>query len=278
MPYPAVARLDAEAHIDGREATLKVVDKQGGPTFPWHEKVEEVVAHLTPLAERIAQELVDLAPRAARTDERWQDLEAAGAIALHRALPYDHEALADREFWFWLACGPFRCIIERRYVAGDGEPVNEANFGFGRFEENFVYRLWRRADCVFDEDGRNEDERYRLVERGQSDFWRSHVFRQGYGARRSFVRALVAVAYPDPAAPRRPALSVSEIRELAKRLRRLASNIELDLLDETEARALIGETAEIVRKRAPQPPAAQERELRVELSRPDRSEIATTGA
>jgi len=81
-------------------------------------------------------------------------------------------------------------------------------------------------------------DRYHLCKRGQIDFYRSHLFRQGYANARDFARALLRFQYPhaDTAAPN---LKVDQIRELVKRLRRLRANLFLEILDEDECRKVI---------------------------------------
>lgn len=264
MSYPALSRADALEFLAGRSKTLRVLQKPSGPPFRWEERIAALVSDIRPVFNEAEALAGARSGAGASKSEEWQRFEAEAAIAVHMVLPAEHEALADREFWLWLACDPFRDIIERRYRSADGRPVNRANFGLSGFAENFVYRLWIRADCVFNPVGGAEREPYDLARRGQSDFWRSHVFRQGYGARRAFTRALVRFAYPDPAKPSAPALRVEEVRELAKRLRKLASNLVIDVLDEKESEALIQETANDIRAQMdnqPKLPRANDRRV-----------------
>lgn len=144
------------------------------------------------------------------------------------------EILADADFWLWLAVAHFSDIVEWRY----GNPVNGtglANYGIGARSENLIYRLWLRADLVYDEEVRDQ---YNLCRRGQIDFYRSHLFRQGYANARNFSRALLRYQYPHDD-PTEPKLKVDQIRELVKRLRRLRANLFLEILDEQECRKVI---------------------------------------
>jgi hypothetical protein len=95
---------------------------------------------------------------------------------------------------------------------------------------------------VLDEDAKD---RYHLVGSGQIDFYRSHLFRQGYANARTFARALLRYQYPkaDPT----PHLKVNQIRELVKRLRRLRANLFLEILGESECLSVIeAEAASVV--------------------------------
>lgn len=235
MPYPTLDRNAARAWLAGTAPEPAVGSNDRGPRYPWEDAAARLATELDPLLAEVERELGGRTGSGRVRHASWQRFEAEAAIAVHRALPRTHEALADEAFWLWLACVPLRAIVERRYRREEGGSVDPANFGLGSFAENFVYRLWLRADCVIDEAASSEEARYALVRRGQSDFWRSHVFRQRYGAARPFVRAFVRSVYPDAAQPSEPALPIEVVRLLAKRLRRLFSNLLVDVLDEEDA-------------------------------------------
>src|ERR1035437_180966 len=110
-----------------------------------------------------------------------------------------------------------------------------ANYGIGSRTENLLYRLWLRAELVLDE---SAQDRYHLADAGQIDFYRSHLFRQGYANARNFARELLRFQYPGTN-PTEPNLKINKIRELVKRLRRLRSNLLLEVLPEEECRAVI---------------------------------------
>jgi hypothetical protein len=106
-----------------------------------------------------------------------------------------------------------------------------------------MYRLWLRAELVLDAQA---EDRYHLAYAGQIDFYRSHLFRQGYANARNFARALLRYQYPnaDLAEPR---LKTLEIRELVKRLRRMRCNLFLEILDEGDCLSVIeAEAAEVL--------------------------------
>ncbi len=244
MPYPTLDRNAARARLAGAAPEPAVGSNDRGPPYPWTQVADRLAAELDRLLAEVEGELAGRTGSGRVRHASWQRFEAEAAIAVHRALPRSHEALADEAFWLWLACVPLRSIVERRYRREQGGPVDPANFGLGNFAENFVYRLWLRADCVVDETAASDEARYALVRRGQSDFWRSHVFRQRYGAARPFVRAFVRSVYPDAAKPGEPALPIEVVRLLAKRLRRVFSNLLVEVLDEADAEHLIAEETE----------------------------------
>ena len=169
--------------------------------------------------------------------------EAQAAQMVHRLVPAHPLLVADAEFWIWLAAARMSETVEWRYGHPD-QGVPAANYGIGSRGENLLYRLWLRADIVFDVEEKNK---YRLSECGQIDFYRSHLFRQGYANVRAFARALIRYQYPhsDPVKPR---MKVEEIRELVKRLRRLRANLFLEILSEDVCREVIEREAMIVQQ------------------------------
>jgi hypothetical protein len=198
--------------------------------------VEQVV----PALARTMHEIKSRFPeRLRRRDPAGGDFEAEACSELHRALPFDPQMLGDYEWWMWLAVFHFRELVDWRY-GGESGLAAPANFGIGNGSENLLYRMWLRADAGYDP---ARSDPYELARRGDQDFWRSHVFRQGYGRCRSLVRALILYQFPDGSAGN-PTLETAEIRELAKRLRRLHPNIFLEYLDVNSAYELVRAEAE----------------------------------
>ena len=177
-------------------------------------------------------------PEGLRNQKNANEFEAGAAPSMPPRIAGFPPNVADPGFWLWLSVVHFGDIVEWRY----GNPEHGtglANYGIGARSENLMYRLWLRADLVFDE---RAGDRYHLCRRGQIDFYRSHLFRQGYANARSFARALLRFQYPhdDSSSPR---LKVEQIRELVKRLRRLRANLFLEILDEQECRKVIEDEA-----------------------------------
>lgn len=156
--------------------------------------------------------------------------EAEASPLIHAALG-NKQCCADPEFWTWLAVAHFLDLTKWRY----GDDLKVANLGIGAPAENFIYRLWLRAEVVFD---MGAPDPYELAKRGPSiDFWRSHIFRINYANWRPFARALVRFQYPEDNENGR--LERAEIRELAKRLTQIKSNQIFACLNDAEAFSLI---------------------------------------
>jgi hypothetical protein len=163
------------------------------------------------------------------------EFESATSEFVHQLVSVPPEIQADPDFWTWLAVVHFADLIEWRYGAKPGA-ADLKNFGIGTRGENFLFRLWLRGDVGLDASAKDK---YHLVRRGQVDFWRSHVFRQRYANARTFARTLIRFQYPDNCD--KPRLKISAIRELVKRLRRVKTNLVIEMLDEEKSLDLIQE-------------------------------------
>jgi len=238
MRYPTMTAGDANTYL---------VAKRGGTTIDADSLVrvrgsgsEVDQSFVVKLREAIGALRVGW-PEGIKNDKERNLFEGRASRLVHGTLPTDSEMICDPEFWIWLAVVHFPDLIEWRY----GNPAagtKLANYGVGSRTENLLYRLWLRAELVLDETAKD---RYHLADAGQIDFYRSHLFRQGYANARNFARALLRFQYPnaDPAAPK---LKIVEIRDLVKRLRRMRSNLFLEILPEEECRAVIEAEAAVV--------------------------------
>lgn len=208
--------------------------RSGGVDCDWDSLAESIVADLTEIFE----------------EEDDKALEGKGAEALHSylhdTLP-DHEALRDPEFWYWFATVPGRELIEARYPFKPKESQDDekkkvaylpgrGNFAGQQAKEVLFFRLWIRAEMARQLDG-DPEKKYEYVTPGAIDFWRSHVFRQLYAHHRPFLHAWVDFQFPDHDLEAR--LKTDAIRQLAKDLLKACANIQVELLDMDQCRALI---------------------------------------
>lgn len=174
-------------------------------------------------------------------DPAGGDFEAEACVILHKLLPRDFTMLSDSGFWSWLAIICLREFVEWRH-GGENKRAAIANFGIGNRSENLFYRMWLRADIGYDS---TLEDPYMLVRQGDQDFWRSHILRQSYGKRRQFIRALIKYQFLTDSG--KPRLTIEEIRELAKRLRRLQFNLLLEALNEQESLEMIDSEAQRIK-------------------------------
>jgi hypothetical protein len=230
MPYPIIGKADARAYLASYDAAME--SDGDAPLLPearvndtgldedWEGLSTEIYAVLDAVRAK-----ADTMGAAAGSY-----FDAAGGPELHSLLP-EHPALADPEFWIWMAILPCQSLVRWRYKG----PLNAQNFGIGGAGENLLYRLWLRAEIGHSEAG---NDNYALAKVGDVDFWRSHVFRQGYGDVRHFAHALVRFQFPGNLAGK-PRLKIDEIRRLAKRLKRARSNLMFELMSPERAISFI---------------------------------------
>ncbi len=237
MRYPSVSAPDAGSYLTSKR-NGSPVDTEGlvkfkgsGAEFP-DSSVEELREELLSLRAKW--------PDGLKNDIERNRFEGLAAKIVHETLPAEPEVLGDPEFWIWLAVVCFSDLVEWRYGNKEGG-TKQANYGVGSRNENLLYRLWLRAELVLDE---GHQDRYHLVEAGQIDFYRSHLFRQGYANARTFARALLQFQYPKSDSA--PHLKIQQIRDLVKRLRRLRTNLLLEILHEEECRAVIEMEAAVI--------------------------------
>ena len=226
MPYPILSKAEARHYLVVEEGAEKpplppARQADDGPDLDWEALGSEIAATLLALADKHTT---------SKGKVEGSDFEAAASEEVHKCLPA-HPALADAEFWIWLALTHCEEVVERRYAGSQ----NAKNFGVGGAGENLLYRLWLRAEIAYDADAKDH---YVLSRFGDIDFWRSHIFRQGYGDVRGFARALLEFQFPAKG-KRKPRLKIIEIRALAKHLKRARSNLMFEVMTEARAVAFI---------------------------------------
>lgn len=236
MRYPIITTADATSYLAGKRSgtppdlDLMVKTRGDGPELP-QDFVADLIADMAAIKARF--------PDGVQSDRSANAFEAQAARAIHQRVNVDAAVLADADYWRWLAVAHFADIVEWRYGSPAGG-TKLANYGIGARTENLLYRSWLRAELVLDE---HSGDRYHLCDRGQIDFYRSHLFRQGYANARGFARALLKYQYRDAKDVAKPHLKLGQIRELVKRLRRMRSNLFLEILDEAECHDVIEEEA-----------------------------------
>lgn len=236
MRYPIVTTADATAYLASKRSGTaldldRLVKTRGdGPDLA-QDFVGDLIVDMATLKARFAEGL--------KSQKNANAFEARAARSIHQRVNVEAAILADADFWLWLAVVHFADIVEWRYGNPEGG-TGLANYGVGARSENLLYRLWLRAELLLDDQARD---RYHLCDRGQIDFYRSHLFRQGYANARGFARALLKYQYRDATDVAQPHLKVGQIRELVKRLRRMRSNLFMEILDEAECHKVIDEEA-----------------------------------
>lgn len=231
MPYPILGKTEARLYLQAvesassEECTPELPDARTsdhGSDEDWDAIATDVRAELGKLISQWSGE---------EGEVKGGAFEAAAGPVIHARLPHEHPGLADPEFWVWLTLTHGMNVVDWRYPG----KRNLKNFGVGGAGENFLYRLWLRAEIAYLPGAKDE---YELSRVGDIDFWRSHIFRQGYGEVRPFARALVEFQFPKKKG-RKARLKIDDIRALAKRLKRARSNLMYEIMSESRAARFI---------------------------------------
>lgn len=185
-----------------------------------------------------------------KKDPQGGKFESEACAIVHSCLAdVDRSALADHDFWTWLAVDHLSDIVEWRFGT-TGRPAQPANYGIGTRAENMLFRLWLRADL-----GRAAGtDPYELAKLGDQDLWRSHLLRQGYANARGVVLALLKLQAGRLVCGSKAAKKLAGgdepngVRMLAKRLRRMRANVVFEYLTPQQADALVFELSTDLKK------------------------------
>lgn len=232
MPYPVIGKTEARLYLQAVEAAAAAEEPM--PEFPAIRISDDGSDEdWDTISTDVRAALEKLIPHATDNEGEVKGgaFEAAAGPAIHGLLPPEHPALADPEFWVWLTLAHGIDVVDWRYSG----KRNLKNFGIGGAGENLLYRLWLRAEIAHYPGAEDE---YELSRVGDIDFWRSHIFRQGYGEVRHFTRALVEFQFPAQKG-RKARLKIEDIRALAKQLKRARSNLIFEVMSESRAAQFI---------------------------------------
>ncbi len=204
------------------DAALQEVASQDENCSPSLEVAQDLANHL----HEIWYETKDQGTRAGLM------FEQIAAPVVHEKLKLSPSAAGDPDFWRWLSfsCdGQFIEIVQARYPKALPHRF-EAYLSLGSpSEPGFLRYLWLRANSVYDP---KAEAPYALCDRGQSDFWTSHIVRIDYGCIPSMARAFVKFVHPEPDTQR---LNLKEYRALSKELTRRNANTLLELFQDEDA-------------------------------------------
>jgi len=250
MPqYSVVSGADAARYLrsvqigDESLNLEELVKIRGNGEFINRSIIQGLVARLRQLKAKYPATMRD-------RDPKGGDFEADACQLVHPALSsLPKEVLADHEFWIWLAADPFSDLVAWRF--GAKKVAQPKNYGVGSRLENMLYRLWLRGEIG----ARKDTKPYELAASGDQDLWRSHLLRQGYANARPVAQAVLMLQAGQLKAQGKkvPRLAGGDdpdgVRMLAKRIRRIRSNLVLEYLSAPEAESLIAELSSDLKKR-----------------------------
>jgi hypothetical protein len=236
---PAEALRYLRARDAGEEPALAEFERVSGDgDFADDTAVKKLVTELRALKKKFPEELRG-------RDEKGKEFEQKACEIVHRCFPgYEPAAIANPDFWTWLAVARLSDIVEWRFGAR-GKHANPANYGIGARVENLLFRLWLRGE--FGKDGKGN---YSLAKTGDQDLWRSHILRPAYTNARPIATALLKLQAGLLKAKKLHSSKPDGVRMLAKRLSRLRANLMFEYLNLSQAEALVEEMSVDLRKAA----------------------------
>jgi hypothetical protein len=248
MSYPSIDKTAAETLLsayrtNGIYDALRYVRSQGSG----ENEIEGV--NFTRLHNDLKNILVGPLPKGEKQDAYF---EMMACSVMHRSLgKLSVVAASDPRFWMWLTFASLGTkmveLVDLRIKKGDSIP-SEVNFGIttrANVYEALYARLWWRGYRFFDPSAENP---YELAERGDIDFWRSHILRQNFSRADAMTRAFVKFILPDH--KRSSGLDTDLMRGVAKKLKARYTSCCFEALDEEQCRHILLELAGEVRDEA----------------------------
>ena len=217
------------------DASLLVVDFIGDQT---QEKLgdlelEELVDDLRLIQEKFKKRYPNGLPKAVGGEV---DSRIVKPIHKHLSAVTHVDQLARIGFWRWLSnvaySGFFWKFIEWRFQ--DRMQINWGITSGSRLVEVYFYRAWLRGHFMFEP---KLSDPYHYAQKGASDVWRSHIFRQEFGRDRNFVKAFLDVLVDDKGKSKVSSQSLRQ--EVIPAVRAWTSNATFSHLSYPECKELI---------------------------------------
>lgn len=192
----------------------------------------EAEVALSLLADRVA---VDEAERLS-SNRTHDQVEGVLSLALYESLrDVSPQALGDPGFWRFVAVETLRGFVYWR----DGENCSLASFGLKserRIPDCVPLRMFNRAHLALQIAGDDGMTDVQVATTGGADFWQSHVLRvqNRFDPR---IVGFLAGAMADKSIP-----NVGVLREVAKEVRQIRSNVVLELLEEDRLAQILKES------------------------------------
>lgn len=165
-----------------------------------------------------------------KKQQRYEHFEAAGAELVYEfASTYDPDVLMDCGFWCYLSVHHLRDAIRWRHPGTARSLPALSNFAADqtKLREALLVRMYLRGSLGV----RVEDGDFTLSAVEGQDLWRSHIIRVRIGDAPHMTHAVLELVETyEP--------TVETIREWAKRLTEIRSNVLFELLSPDEARSL----------------------------------------
>jgi hypothetical protein len=235
LRYPVVRLVEAQRYVLRRQSgQLGVEDR---PEF--EEEGNSADESLLPAVNDLADRITDLyqSSKARFTSGLARDrFEGSLAVQLHeqlRELPA--RVLTDDDFWRYLAVRGLYEFVSWRDGQASGSPAL-ASFGANGPRVNYdcvPFRMFVRADIAFFVTGMGAQDvdLMDISSVAGTDLWRSHILRSQSSFSPGYVRLLLEHH-------ERGVLPAAVVRDLAKRVKRVRSNVLIETLEPEDTQAM----------------------------------------
>lgn len=233
--YPVVRLVEAQRYVLRRQNGELGVDDR--PEF--EEEGNSGEETLLPAVNELAGRMTDLfhSSKARFTSGLARDrFEGSLAVQLHEQLcEFPARVLTDDDFWRYLAVKELYEFVSWRDGQSSGSPAL-ASFGANgpRVTYDCVpFRMFVRADIASTVAGCGPQDldAMDISSVAGTDLWRSHILRSKSSFSPDYVRLLLEHH-------ERGVLPAAVVRELAKRVRRVRSNVLIETLESKDAQAM----------------------------------------
>lgn len=235
LRYPVVRLVEAQRYVLRRQSGELGVDDR--PEF--EEEGNSGDESLLPAVNGLADRITDLyqSSKARFTSGLARDrFEGSLAVQLHEQLrEFPARVLTDDDFWRYLAVRGLYEFVAWRDGQASGSPAL-ASFGANGPRVNYdcvPFRMFVRADIAFviTEMGVQDLDAMDISSVAGTDLWRSHILRSQSSFSPGYVRLLLEHH-------ERGVLPAAVVRDLAKRVKRVRSNVLIEALEPEDTQAM----------------------------------------
>ena len=233
--YPVVRLVEAQRYVLKRQSGELGVDDR--PEF--EEEGSSGDESVLPVVNELVQRMTDLyqSSKVRFTSGLARDrFEGSMAVQLHERLrDFPARVLTDDDFWRYVAVRGLYEFISWRDGQSSGSPAL-ASFGASGPRVNYdcvPFRMFVRADiaAIVAEGARNDLDAMDISSVAGTDLWRSHILRSQSSFSPAYVRLLLEHH-------ERGDLPASVVRDLAKRVKRVRSNVLIEALGPEETQVM----------------------------------------
>ena len=231
--HQVLTRKEALAYITGRQAGTVVESalqpgQSAATTEDWWDEIDEALASVMEVWRN--EDLTHYESQIKR-----DGLEGVLAVVLHQGMKgLPASVLTDRDFWRYCAAYMYEFIAWRQptttvtalfpYFGLKGESLGSADC--------VPQRMFGRAHIVHAASAQWDPDPYELAKFGAADVWISHILR----VRNSYAPLVVRELLDGVRAGR---FKTEAIREVAKDLKRVRSNVLFEVLEAEDVRTLV---------------------------------------